>query len=105
MDFLSPVSASEKMFEEVGELIEAMQRGDEKAVFEEAGDVLFSAVNTCRKAGVDCEEALRKATDKFTERFVKFEQLVIADKKDVTELNGTEYDYYWQKAKDALTKS
>ena len=105
MDFLSPVSASEKMFEEVGELIEAMQRGDEKAVFEEAGDVLFSAVNTCRKAGVDCEEALRKATDKFTERFVKFEQLVIADKKDVTGLNGTEYDYYWQKAKDALTKS
>lgn len=105
MDFLSPVSASEKMFEEVGELIEAMQKEDKNAVFDEAGDVLFAAVNTCRLAGVDCEEALRAATQKFAERFVKFEQLIIADGKDVTALNGLEYDYYWQQAKNAVKKS
>lgn len=105
MDFLSPVSASEKMFEEVGELVEAMQSGDKNAVFDEAGDVLFAAVNTCRLAGVDCEEALKAATQKFTERFVKFEQLIIADGKDITNLNGLEYDYYWQQAKDAIKKS
>ncbi|MDE5789352.1 MAG: nucleoside triphosphate pyrophosphohydrolase, partial [Clostridia bacterium] len=70
MDFLSPVSASEKLWEEVKELVEAMQAEDKAATFDEAGDVLFAAVNTCRLAGVDCEEALRSATDKFVNRFV-----------------------------------
>ncbi|MDE6690990.1 MAG: nucleoside triphosphate pyrophosphohydrolase, partial [Clostridia bacterium] len=81
MDFLSPVSASEKLWEEVKEMVEAMQAGDKQATFDEAGDVLFAAVNTCRLAGVDCEEALRAATDKFANRFVECEKLIIADGK------------------------
>lgn len=105
MDFLSPVSASEKIWEEVKELVAAMQDGDEKAVFDEAGDVLFSAVNTCRLAGVDCEEALRAATNKFADRFVKCEKLIIADGKDIKELNELELDYYWVKAKDAPSQN
>ncbi|MGN1104040.1 MAG: nucleoside triphosphate pyrophosphohydrolase [Candidatus Coproplasma sp.] len=104
MDFLSPVSASEKIWEEVKELVEAMQADDKEAVFDEAGDVLLAAVNTCRLAGVDCEEALRHATDKFVKRFVACEQLVIADGKTMTDLDGLTLDYYWLKAKDAVKK-
>lgn len=104
MDFLSPVSASEKLWEEVKEMVEAMQSGDKSAVFDEAGDVLFAAVNTCRLAGVDCEEALRAATDKFANRFVECEKLIIADGKDITDLDELELDYYWVKAKNALKK-
>lgn len=102
MDFLSPVSASEKIWEEVKELVEAMQAEDKEAVFDEAGDVLFAAVNTCRLAGVDCEEALRAATDKFVKRFVACENLIIADGKNMTDLDGLTLDYYWVKAKDAV---
>jgi len=102
MDFLSPVSASEKLWEEVKEMVEAMQSGDKDRVFDEAGDVLFAAVNTCRLAGVDCEEALRAATDKFAKRFVECERLIIADGKNITELDELELDYYWVKAKNAL---
>lgn len=102
MDFLSPVSASEKMWEEVRELLDALIANDREAVFEEAGDVLFAAVNTCRLAGVDCEEALRAATDKFAKRFVEFERLILSDGRDITTLTDEEYDLYWQKAKDAL---
>ncbi len=102
MDFLSPVSASEKLWEEVKEMVEAMQAGDKAAVFGEAGDVLFAAVNTCRLAGVDCEEALRAATDKFVNRFVECEKLVLADGKNMTDLDELELDYYWVKAKNAL---
>ena len=105
MDFLSPVSASEKLGEEVGELLEACISEDKSAIFDEAGDVLYSAVNVCRLAGVDCEEALRAATDKFIKRFVKFEQLALADGKVLTEMSGSEYDWYWLKAKNELKNS
>lgn len=102
MDFLSPVSASEKIWEEVKEMVEAMQAEDKEAVFDEAGDVLFAAVNTCRLAGVDCEEALRAACDKFVKRFVECEKLIISDGKTMTDLDGLTLDYYWVKAKDAV---
>ena len=38
MDFLSPVSAAEKLGEEVGELLEACLGEDKDAIFDEAGD-------------------------------------------------------------------
>lgn len=104
MDFLSPVSAAEALGDEVGELLAALTSEDKEGVFEEAGDVLFSAVNVCRLAGTDCEEALRAATQKFTDRFVECEKLIIADGKDMTELNELELNVYWQRAKDALKK-
>jgi tetrapyrrole methylase family protein/MazG family protein len=102
MDFLSSVSASEKLGEEVGELINALVEDNKAHIEDEAGDVLFSAVNVCRLAGVDCEEALSAATQKFTQRFVKCEQLIIADGKDITDLDELELDVYWHKAKEAL---
>jgi tetrapyrrole methylase family protein/MazG family protein len=102
MDFLSSVSASEKLEEEVAELLNALIEDDKEHIKDEAGDVLFSAVNVCRLAGVDCEEALAAATDKFAKRFVCAEKLIIADGKDITELNELELNYYWYKAKEAL---
>lgn len=102
MDFLSSVSASETLADEVAELLDALIAENKEAVFDEAGDVLFSAVNTCRLAGVDCEEALRASTQKFTERFVRCEQLIIADGKDITDMNELELNVYWQKAKNEL---
>jgi tetrapyrrole methylase family protein/MazG family protein len=105
MDFLSPISASEKLAEEVAELINAVVDEDRAAIFDEAGDVLFSAVNTCRLAGVDCEEALKGAIKKFSNRFVMCEKLVIEDKKDITELNELELNWYWEKAKNALANN
>lgn len=104
MDFLSSVSAAERLTDELKELITALVDGDEKAVFDEAGDVLFSAVNTCRLAKVDCEEALKSATEKFSKRFILCEKLIIADGKDITDLNELELNVYWQKAKDELKK-
>ena len=102
MDFLSPLSASERMGEEVVELLKALQAEDKEGVFEEAGDVLLSAVNTCRLAGVDCEQALAAATDKFIARFAKFEELVLADGKACGDLCDEEYDWYWLQAKNAI---
>ena len=105
MDFLSPVSAFERLQDEFAELIEAMQSEDKERVFDEAGDVLFAAVNTCRLAGVDCENALRASAKKFAKRFIKCEQLIIADGKNITDLNELELDIYWERAKDELKEN
>ena len=66
--------------------------------------MLLSAVNTCRLAGVDCEQALAAATDKFIKRFAAFEELATKDGKNLNDLCDEEYDYYWLMAKNA-TKS
>ncbi len=102
MDFLSAISAAERLTEELGELIDALVGGKENEVFDEAGDVLFSAVNVCRLAGADSEQALQTATQKFAERFCKCEELIIADGKDITGLDELELNVYWEKAKNAL---
>ena len=64
--------------------------------------MLFAAVNVGRKAGCDCEKALKEATDRFAARFTKAEALALADGKVVTELSDAEWDEYYIKAKNSL---
>ena len=101
MDFISAISASESLADELTELLDALTDG-KGDIFEEAGDVLFSAVNVCRHAGVDCEEALRASTKKFSERFIECEKQIIADGKNITDLDELELNVYWERAKNAL---
>ena len=54
-----------KLVEEIRELAEASP--DKR--LEEAGDLLFAAVNLVRAYGIGAEEALRAANDKFERRF------------------------------------
>ena len=48
--------AEEKLSEELSELSEALASGDKAKITEELGDLLFSAVNVARFAGVDPEQ-------------------------------------------------
>ena len=59
--------ALSKLDEEVGELHQAVQDGANVA--EELGDVLFAAVKAARFAGVDPEDALNAACEKFIRRY------------------------------------
>lgn len=75
-----------KLDEEVGELREAKSDAHKA---EEAGDLLFAAVNVCRLSGVDAESALKAANAKFERRFrametsagTDFEKLDLAAKE------------------------
>ncbi len=102
MDFLSPVSASEKLADEVNELLDACISGNKDEIFDEAGDVLYSAVNVCRLAGVDCEQALHFAVDKFSARFAEFEKLAAAAGEKTEDMDPSRWDYYWMLAKNAV---
>lgn len=104
MDFLSAISAAERLTEELAELIEALMAGNESEVFDEAGDVMFSAVNVCRLAGADSEQALSASINKFTERFCKCEELISADGETFENLDPSQRDYYWALSKNELKK-
>jgi len=60
-----------KLSEEIEELAQA---SSDKQL-EEAGDLLFAAVNLVRAYGIKPEEALRAANDKFERRFREMERL------------------------------
>ena len=65
-----------KVTEEIGELDEAIERGDKEKIEEELGDALFAIVNLARHVDVDAEGALRRTIDKFTKRFAHVEKRV-----------------------------
>ena len=102
MDFATVEAAAERLQEELAEFFEAYKVGDKEPAEKELGDVLFAAVNVGRKAGVDCEKALKESTDRFAARFTKAEALALADGKTVTELSEEEWDEYYIKAKASL---
>lgn len=74
--YRSAEAALAQLREEVGELSDAAATGDAHAIEAEVGDVLFAAVAIARTAGVDAEEALRRTTARFSDRFERFRALV-----------------------------
>ena len=102
MDFATAEDAATRLKAEIDEFFDAYKAGDGVEAEKEIGDVLFAAVNVGRKAGCDCEKALKEATDRFAARFTKAEALALADGKVVTELSEAEWDEYYIKAKKAL---
>jgi tetrapyrrole methylase family protein/MazG family protein len=99
-DWNDAEEALPKVYEELDELKAAMN-GD-GCVSEEAGDLLFALVNVVRLLGLDGEQLLHDATDKFIERFGVMETLAAADGKALKDLPLTEQDKYWEKAKKSL---
>lgn len=89
----------EKLFEEVAELRAAYERGDERAVAEELGDVLMVVCWMGRLVDADCEQALLDTVKKVQRRYVRFEALVRADGKDVNALTPEEWREYYERAK------
>lgn len=65
-DWPEPKGSQEKIYEEIEELNAA---SSDEAKVEEAGDLLFAAVNFVRAHGIAAEDALRAANTKFERRF------------------------------------
>ena len=99
-DWPSIHGVSDKVEEELEELREEIRSNtDAEALMDEAGDLLFAAVNLVRHTGTDPEAALRQANHKFTRRFRMVEQLSNAAGKTVTETDLDTLDLYWDEAK------
>lgn len=91
--------AIEKLHEELKELEDARKSGESAEVFEEFGDLLFSAVNVARFLKIDSEDALQSATEKFIKRFSKVEELAIKRGINMKEAPLEELDALWDEIK------
>jgi tetrapyrrole methylase family protein/MazG family protein len=91
-----------KVEEEIRELREALaSSGTHRADHVEAefGDLLFALVNLGRLLKVNPEEALRLATNRFTERFRFIEQEATRQGRTLEQMTLTEMDALWEAAK------
>lgn len=88
-----------KVHEEADEVLDALNKGDAPAIAEEIGDLLFACVNAARKAGVDPELALAAATQKFTNRFIKMEELILSEGGCLSDMTLEQMDSYWDRIK------
>jgi nucleoside triphosphate diphosphatase len=88
-------SVRAKIEEELAEVAEAETSGDQAALQEEIGDLLFAVANLARKAGVDPEAALRDANSKFTRRFHYVEARCREDGVEASAAGLKRLDGYW----------
>jgi len=102
MDFKCTEDALECIKLETAELEEAVKSGESEHIEEEFGDLLFSCVNTARHLGLDSEQALTKASEKFIKRFAETEKLVKLSGADMKALSIDELDVFWRQAKQNI---
>ncbi len=106
-----------KITEEIGELREALAQkstetgaaphlsSGQEQVEAELGDILFSLVNLARFIKVNPEDALRRATNRFVDRFHLVEARATEQGRTLTEMTLIEMDELWEEAKRQLNAS
>ncbi|MFZ4578316.1 MAG: nucleoside triphosphate pyrophosphohydrolase [Myxococcota bacterium] len=101
LDWPGPDAVLDKVDEELAELRAAMASGDEQAMADELGDVLFALSSLARHLGVDAEQGLRGTLDRFTRRFKHVEHALEAQHGREYRADLDELDALWQQAKAA----
>ncbi len=95
----------DKLFEEIDELKEAVSQSQESisqqpsAIEEELGDLLFTVVNLARHLKIEPEMALRRANNKFEQRFRHMETTSREQGKALEQQSSETLEQWWQQAK------
>jgi len=95
----------EKIYEELNELQNAREQGEQRAIEEEMGDVLFSLVNVSRFLNVEPEQALRNACEKFERRFRAVETDLHDTGRTMSDTSLKELDEVWEAVKSREAES
>ena len=109
-DYPDLAGALEDFRSELGELeAELAQREEaspevapDERLAAELGDLLFASVNVARRLNIDPELELRRASERFVARVQKAEELAAASGESFAELELTEQDRYFDRAKEEL---
>jgi tetrapyrrole methylase family protein/MazG family protein len=88
-----------KVEEELAELQKACSSGDQQRTAEELGDLFFSLVNLSRFLGVQSEDALAQATQRFIKRFNYVERQLQNEGKSPAESSLEIMNRLWDEAK------
>jgi nucleoside triphosphate diphosphatase len=89
----------EKVKEELAELGRETERGERGAMLDEVGDLLFAVVNLARKLGLDPNQALEGANDKFSRRFAGVERLAAERGMEIGRASLEDLDRLWDDVK------
>ena len=102
-DWTKATDVVEKLEEEIAELRETLtdEPANKTRAEEEMGDLLFAIANLSRKLGIEPEAALRKANDKFTERFTRMEERIAASGRELATMSLGDLEAEWQTVKEA----
>jgi ATP diphosphatase len=89
----------DKLEEELAELKQAFSEGDNDAISEELGDLMFVCVNLARHASVNAEMSLRQTNRKFQRRFAYVQQQMSAAGIAMEQHQLEQMERFWQEAK------
>jgi tetrapyrrole methylase family protein/MazG family protein len=95
-DWPEIVGILDKVQEELTELAEATTPEEKR---EEVGDLLLVVTNLARRHGVDAEDALRAAAEKFRGRFRRVERMARERGVGLRDMSFAELDELWDAAK------
>lgn len=98
-DWEEPHQVWEKVEEELCEFKAEVAKGNEEAMENEFGDVLFSMINYARFLNINPENALENTNKKFTKRFQYLESKAKSLNKELSEMTLAEMDVFWEEAK------
>ena len=98
-DWLEISGVIAKLKEEVAELEQAIKEEDRIKIEAELGDVIFTAINMSRHAGIDAENALRGANTRFENRFSWIESELAREGKLIEGETLQRLNQLWDKAK------
>ncbi len=102
-DWKTPEEVEKKVEEEWEEFRKAWEDKNPERMKEEWGDLVFALVNLARHLGIQAEEALQGANDRFTERFGFMEKEIKEQGRELSGVTLEEMDSLWEKAKEKLT--
>lgn len=89
----------QKIEEELQEFYQEVKKNNQKSAEVEFGDFLFSLVNYARFMGINPEDALSIANQKFYNRFVKMETLISDRQTNMGELQSDDWAEMWKEVK------
>ena len=89
----------EKVQEEIEELHEEVESGEQTRIESEFGDVLFSLINYARHIKVDPESALETTNKKFIKRFQYLESEANKNGESLKDMTLPQMDVYWNESK------
>src|SRR5258705_3956732 len=89
----------QKVEEEIAELKEVVDAGNQDKIEEDIGEHVFSLINFARFLRIDAENALERTNKKFIHRFTRMEQQAMASGKDLEKMTLEEMDSIWNSIK------
>ncbi len=101
-DFENISQVFDKLQEEIEELKQSLRDRDEENIKHEIGDILTAVVELARFVGVDAEEALQEANDRFIRRFQYIEKKAREMGKTLEDMELEEMDRIWMEAKGVV---